>query len=289
MSLDYRRLRSWSIAPIEQHYGARDTMLYALGVGAGIPHEDATTELSYIYGPELKALPTMATVLGADPMWLRHPDAGIDWREVVHGEQFLCMHKPLPAEARIVGRFRVDEIYDKGPGKAAILFYSVDLHDAADQSLYATVTMSAFIRGQGGFGGPVDGAPLPHPLPDQHAPDLTMRLPTRPEQAAIYRLSGDYNPMHVDPDAARQAGFERPILHGLCSYGMAGRAVIALLCGGQPHRLRQLNARFTGLVYPGETLQVDLWKQGAGIAAFRVRVIERDVVALNNGYVKYDA
>lgn len=286
MPLDYRRLKQWPFAPIEQCYTERDTMLYALGVGAGIPDADGAPELAHIYGPGLQALPTMATVLGCNPMWMRDPQTGIDWRNVVHGEQFLRMHKSLPAAARIVGRAHVDEVYDKGPGKAAILFYSIDLHDAADDSLYATVGLSAFIRGQGGFDGPSQGAPLPHPLPER-APDLSLDLATRPEQAALYRLSGDYNPMHVDPAAAREAGFERPILHGLCSYGMAGRAVLRMLCEAQAERLQVLNARFTGLVYPGETLAVELWKETPGRAAFRVRVIERDVIALSNGYVEY--
>ncbi|MDB5988019.1 MAG: hypothetical protein JWR16_3072 [Nevskia sp.] len=287
MPLVYEKLRNWSIAPVEQAFDARDTILYALGVGAGQPSPVCRSELQYIYGPKLCALPTMATVLGADPMWIRAPGTGIDWRTVVHGEQFLRIHKPLPAAGRVVGRARVDEIYDKGVGKGAVLFYSIDLHDAADDSLYATVTLSAFIRGQGGFGGPASGAPKPYPVPEDRRPDQTLALTTRPEQAAIYRLCGDYNPMHVDPEAAAEAGFEKPILHGLSAYGTAGRAILGLLCENQPERLRTLNVRFTNFVYPGETLSVEVWRQSVGTAAFRVRVIERNVVALSNGYAEF--
>ncbi|MDB5971421.1 MAG: 3-alpha,7-alpha, 12-alpha-trihydroxy-5-beta-cholest-24-enoyl-CoA hydratase [Hydrocarboniphaga sp.] len=289
MPLVYETLKNWSIAPIEQAFTARDTMLYALGVGAGQPSDVSAGELQYIYGPELRALPTMATVLGNDPMWMRAPGTGIDWRNVVHGEQFLKIHKPLPAAGRIVGRAKVDEIYDKGAGKGAVLFYSFGIHDAADDSLYATVALSAFIRGQGGFGGPATGAPRPQALPEDREPDFKLTLTTRPEQAALYRLSGDDNPMHVDPAAAAEAGFRQPILHGLCAYGMAGRGIVGLLCGHRPERLRVLNLRFTDLIYPGETLALEVWTLGAGAAAFRVRIVERGVIALSNGYAEFEA
>src|SRR5690606_16006289 len=233
MPLDYARLKSWSSPDIRQRYSQRDTILHALSVGAGIALDNGSRDsglpdLPYIYGPTLAVLPTLATVLACDPLWLRNPALDVDWRQVVHGEQFLTMHQPLPAEGEVVGRSRVDEVYDKGPGRGAVLRYSIDLFDAADNTHYATVGLSAFIRGQGGFGGCASPAPAPHPLPDR-SPDASLELPTRTEQAALYRLSGDLNPMHIDPAAAREAGFDRPVLHGLCYYSVACRALLKLL------------------------------------------------------------
>lgn len=278
MPLDYAKLKSWSTPDLRQRYSERDTILYALGVGA--------RELQYIYEPELVALPTLATVLTCDPLWLRNPALDIDWRHVVHGEQTLTIHQPLPVAGDVIGRSRVDEIYDKGPGKGAVLWYSIDLFDALDNTHYATVGLSAFIRGQGGFGGSTSSTPTPHPLPDRE-PDAVVDLPTGPEQAAIYRLTGDYNPMHIDPAAARAAGFERPILHGLCYYGIACRALLQALCDNEPTRIKKLNVRFLGVVYPGETLRTEVWREGDGRAAFRMRVVERDAIVLGNGYVEY--
>lgn len=291
MPLDYARLKSWSSPDIRQRYSQRDTILHALSVGAGIALDNGSRDsglpdLPYIYGPTLAVLPTLATVLACNPLWLRNPALDVDWRQVVHGEQFLTMHQPLPAEGEVVGRSRVDEVYDKGPGRGAVLRYSIDLFDAADNTHYATVGLSAFIRGQGGFGGCASPAPAPHPLPDR-SPDASLELPTRAEQAALYRLSGDLNPMHIDPAAAREAGFDRPVLHGLCYYSVACRALLKLLCNDQPTGLKKLNARFLGVVYPGETLRTEVWREGDGRAAFRMRVVERDAIVLGNGYFEF--
>jgi acyl dehydratase len=286
--LDYHRLKHWVTTDIVQGYTERDSILYALGVGAGIPCA-GIDDLKYIYGPALAALPTLATVLACDPLWLRNPALDIDWRQVVHGEQYLTIHKPLPTEGEVIGRSRVDEIYDKGVGKGAVLLYSIDLFDARDNTHYATVGLSAFIRGQGGFGGNTLPAPKPHPLPEDRAPDAVLDLPTRAEQAAIFRLSGDYNPMHIDPVAAREAGFERPVLHGLSYYGVACRALLKLLCNDEPARVKKLNVRFLGVVYPGETLRTEVWREGDGRAAFRMRVLERDAIVLGNGYFEFSS
>ncbi|MDB6062889.1 MAG: maoC-like dehydratase [Verrucomicrobiaceae bacterium] len=281
MPLDYAKLKNWSTPAIEQRYTERDTILYALGAGA------SSADLKYIFGPNLVALPTLATVLACDPLWLRNPALDIDWRQVVHGEQSLTMYKPLPSAGVVIGRSRVDEIYDKGIGKGAVLVYSIDLFDVLDNSHYATVGLTAFIRGQGGFGGCTLPAPKPHPLPEDRAPDMVLDLMTQADQAAIFRLTGDLNPMHIDPAAAREAGFERPVLHGLSYYGVAGRALLKLLCTDEPARLKKLNARFLDVVYPGETLRTEVWREGEYRAAFRVRALERDVIVLGNGYFEF--
>jgi acyl dehydratase len=161
------------------------------------------------------------------------------------------------------------------------------LSDAATGEPLADVGMAAFLRGDGGFGGSGEGAPRPQPIPADRPPDLMLDLPTRPDQALIYRLSGDYNPLHADPDAARSVGFEKPILHGLCAYGVVGRALLRLLCADDPARLRRLDVRFSSPLYPGETVRTEVWREGDGRAVFRALAVERGVVIQNNGAVEY--
>lgn len=262
-------------------------MLYALGVGAATqnPPEDP----SFVYEKALKALPTMSVVLSGGEFWLAHPSTGIDLRRLLHGEQFLRVHKPLPVSGTLIGRHKVDEIFDKGADKGAVLMLSRRLHDQVSGELVAEVAMSLFLRGNGGFGGRADGQPKPHVVPDERAPDASLDLITRPEQAAIYRLAGaDPNPMHIDAEMARRAGFERPILHGLCTYGVAGRAVLKLLCGNEPARLRRLDVRFASPVYPGETLRTRVWREAPGRAGFQVHVVEREQMVLSNGLAEFD-
>lgn len=288
MPLDYDKVKHWPIPDSVQTYTERDTILYALGVGAAT--ENPPQDPQFVYERGLQALPTMAVVLAGGGFWLAEPALGIDLARMLHGEQFLRLHKPLPATGTLVGRHAVDEIYDKGADKGAVMFLSRRLYEQATDKLVAEVKMSIFLRGNGGFGGQAESQPKPHPVPADRAPDATLDLITRPEQAAIYRLAGaDPNPIHIDASMARRAGFERPILHGLCSYGVAGRAVLKLLCDNDPAKLRRFDLRFTSPVYPGETLRTEVWREGPGRAAFQVRVVERDQVVLSNGCAEFDA
>lgn len=280
MPIDYDKLKNWHFPDLEHRYEAKDTILYALGAGCGADPVDRS-ELPFVYEDGLKALPTLAVVLGYPGFWLKDPNTGVDWRKVLHGEQGLVIHRPLPATGTVIGRSRVTEIVDKGPGKGALLFSERDVIDKASGDLLATLTSTTFIRGEGGFGGPSGPTPEPHPLPDR-APDEAVDLKTLPQAALIYRLSGDYNPLHADPDVARGAGFERPILHGLCTYAVAGRAILKACCGNDPARLRRLDVRFSAPVLPGETIRTEIWRDG-GVISFRARVVERDVVVLTNG------
>jgi acyl dehydratase len=289
MPLDYERLRAWPLAPVTQHYTVRDTVLYALGVGAGAAPDDATEpgDLQFIYEEGLVALPTMGVVLATGPFWMQDPATGIDWKRILHGEQMLSVHRPLPAQGTVVAESTVDEIYDKGADKGAVMYLTRRLYDHATGDLLVTIGSSCFMRGNGGFGGKSDGAPRPHPLPADRPADRALDLATRPEQAALYRLSGDYNPLHIDPAVARAAGFARPILHGLCSYGIVGRAILKLLCANAPARLRRLDVRFASPVFPGETIRTEVWHEGDGRAAFRALALERNVVVLNHGLAEY--
>jgi acyl dehydratase len=279
MPIDYERLMALDIPPIEQSYTARDTMLYALGVGFGRdPLSEA--ELAFVYEKHLKALPSMVCVL-ANRSWMREMDTGIDYVKVVHGEQKFRLHRELPVAGRVRGKARVLDIVDKGAGKGAVVITERTITDLDSGQTLATVTHTGFCRGDGGFGGPQRPSPPPHPLPDR-PPDIVCDLVTRPETALIYRLSGDYNPLHAEPAMAAKAGYKQPILHGLATFGVAGHAILKVLCGYDAARLISMSGRFSSPVYPGETIRTEIWRDG-DTASFRARVVERDVVALANG------
>jgi acyl dehydratase len=254
----------------------RDAMLYALGVGMGADPLDAD-ELPFVYENGLKAVPTLATVVafGAGPLGR----SGINFMMVVHGDQEVVFHRPFPPEGKVLADTTVPAVYDTGP-KGAIIIQRTELKDEAGEPV-ATLTASVMARGDGGFGGPEHGAPEPHQVPDRK-PDLTLEIPTRPDQALLYRLCGDRNPLHADPAFAKIVGFPRPILHGLCTYGISCRAVLQAYAGYDPARIRSHYARFSAPIFPGETLTMDLWQDGE-VVSFEGRVAERGVVALKNG------
>ena len=279
--LDYETVMNWTFPDVVHAYSKRDTVLYALGLGCGREPTDET-ELRYVYEDGLIAAPTYPVVLGNPGPWMTDPRTGIDWVKSLHGEQGLRIYRPLPVEGTVVGRNRVVGVIDKGPGRGALLMMERDIVDQATGALYATRTSTSFLRGDGGCGAPPAEQARPHALPDR-APDRTHVLSSRPEAALIYRLSGDYNPVHADPKVAARAGFDRPILHGLCTFGMIGRALVASVCVDDPERLRELVGRFSKPVYPGETIAVDVWSEGEGRFGFRARVTERDIVVFNNG------
>jgi acyl dehydratase len=280
MTIVYDKLIALEIAPAEQVYEPKDCMLYALGVGLG--HDPMNEdELAFVYEKSLKVLPTMATVLGHTGSWVRNRDTGIDWVMVVNGEQGFTLARPLAGQGALIGRTRIVEVIDKGAGKGALLFTERKITDKATGALVATVTQTIFCRGDGGFGGPPRQTPAPHPIPAR-APDAVCDFGTRPEMALIYRLSGDYNPLHAEPAAAKAAGFERPILHGLGTFGVAGHALLKTMCGYDPARLISFSCRFSAPVFPGETIRTEMWRDGA-LVSFRARVVERDMIAINYG------
>ena len=280
MTIVYDKLMALEIAPAEQVYEPKDCMLYALGVGLG--HDPMNEdELAFVYEKNLKVLPSMATVLGHTGSLVRNPHTGIDWLMVVNGEQGFTLHRPLPGRGTVIGRTRIVEVVDKGPGKGALLFTERKITDKATGSPVATVTQTIFCRGDGGFGGPPRHTPAPHPIPAR-APDMVCDLGTRPEMALIYRLSGDYNPLHAEPAAAEAAGFPRPILHGLGTFGVSGHALLKTMCNYNPAQLTSFSGRFSAPVFPGETIRTEMWRDGT-LVSFRARVLERDVIAINNG------
>ncbi|WP_207951760.1 MaoC/PaaZ C-terminal domain-containing protein [Pseudomaricurvus alcaniphilus] len=287
MGFEYEKIKNWPIPEGYQDYSENDCILYALGVGAGAG--DPAADLNLIYEKNLAVLPTMAVTMATQgTMWVADPKTGIDLSKLLHGEQYLTIHKPLPVSGKVTSRSYVEEIYDKGAAKGAVMMMAREISDADSGELLATCTSAVFLRGNGGCGGPQSGQPVPQPMPER-APDVVIDAISREEQAALYRLTGDTNPLHIDPKFAAMGGFPKPILHGLCTYGFAARAVISAVCDGDPSRLRKFNLRFANPVFPGETLRTEIWKEADGKASFRTFVVERELLVLNNGYAEYDA
>jgi acyl dehydratase len=283
MPIDPEALRQWPIAEIEHAYTVRDTILYALGLGCGADPLDEN-QLRFVYEGEgrLQALPSMAVVLGYPGFWIGDPATGADWKKVLHGEQAIEIFKPLPAAATVIGKSRVTGLFDKGKDKGAVLVSERDVVDKASGDVLCRLTSTTMLRGDGGFGGPSGPLPAPHPLPDR-ASDQTFSIDTLPQAALIYRLSGDYNPLHADPAVARSGGFEKPILHGLCTFGVVCRALLDAVCGNDPSKLRKMQVRFSAPVFPGETIVTEFWREGGGVVSFRAKVKQRDLVVINNG------
>ena len=259
-------------------YTDRETMLYALGVGMSRDPMDEA-ELRFTYENDLKTVPTLATVIAWGQRTLGQ--AGINYLMVVHGEQRLTLHKPLPSSATILAEERITAAVDKGAGKGALIFTEKVIRLKSSNEKLCTLGGTIFARGDGGFGGPSTGALEPHPIPERKS-DVSCETDTRADQALIYRLSGDRNPLHSDPKIAKMAGYPRPILHGLCSYGTVCRAVLKTICNYDHTMITGFDVRFSSPVFPGETLVTEMWKDGP-VVSFRSKVKERDVVVINNG------
>lgn len=278
MAIDYDHIMSLKAEGQEFSYGDRETMLYALGVGFGRDALDAK-QLPFVYEKDLVTVPTMSTVIAWGAGNMR--DSGINYAMVVHGEQKLTMHKPLPAAANIVVDSGVVGAWDKGEGKGAVIASETKIREKETGDALCTMLSTTFARGDGGFGGPKEGAPKPHAIPDR-APDASFDAETRADQALLYRLSGDRNPLHADPEMAKSVGFPAPILHGLCTYGTCCRAIIENVCDYDPTRITGFDVRFSSPVFPGETITVETWRDG-DVLSFVARVKERDALVINNG------
>ncbi|MFJ8105609.1 MaoC/PaaZ C-terminal domain-containing protein [Streptomyces sp. NPDC096132] len=254
----------------------KDVQLYHLGIGAGIPATDPD-ELRYTLESRLHVLPSFATVAGAGSpgviSGLSMPGVEVDLARVLHGGQRLEIHRPLPAQGRATATGRIAAVHDKG--KAAVLVMRTEVSDA-DGPLW-TNDAQIFVRGEGGWGG--DRGPSARLEPPTRAPDRVVERAVREDQALLYRLSGDWNPLHADPEFAKLAGFERPILHGLCTYGITLKAVVDTLLDGDVTRVRSYATRFAGVVFPGETLRIRMWR-GEGEVRVAVSAVERDDAAV---------
>jgi acyl dehydratase len=259
----------------------RETMLYALAIGMGSDSDDGA-ELRFVYEKNLIAVPTLATVVawGAN---IGPEKIGLNRALTVHGEESITWHRPMPAAGSVIASSRVVAAYDKGE-KGAVIEREMQLREV-DGTLLATLLRTAFARGDGGFGGPSE-TPPPHQVPTRAA-DLVLEFATRSDQALLYRLCGDRNPLHADPVVAKAGGFPRPILHGLCTYGICCRAILQAYCEFEPAHMKSLSARFSAPVLPGDRLAVRLWKD-RDIVSFEATVPARGVTVIKSGRARID-
>ena len=270
--------------PARRKWSSKDALIYALGVGAGAadPLDELQFTTENTNGTPQRALPTIAVVLG--PMGGGFGAIGsFNPAMLVHGEQGITIHQEIPVEGELEAVSEITGIYDKGKG-AVVVSESTATLVSTGAALFST-RMSAYIRGEGGFGGDRGPSGTPNQAPDRAA-DQTVTVQTRSDQALIYRLSGDRNPLHSDPSFAAMGGFDKPILHGLCTYGFTGRALLHALCQGDPARFKGLDARFSSPVMPGEALTINVWEDGAGTAIFQT-CGEDGRVVIDAGRVTY--
>ena len=281
--LNISKLEAYKIPDTVQTVTKRDTMLYAVGAGYGFDPMDEG-QLQYCTEKALRPLPTMTTVICSPHSWIKKADVGSSGKSV-HAGIHVKMLRPLPVEGTFQGVCELHEVIDKGPGKHALVTVRRTAHLEGEREPIFEITSTSMLRGDGGFGGSTESRD-PEPARPEGEPDLTCDLPTVPQQALVYRLSGDYNPLHSDPETAKKQGFPRPILHGLCTFGVAGHALIRSLCGYDSSRLVEIGGRFTKPVYPGETLRTKIWRKGNDID-FVVTVPSReDVVVFDFGKAK---
>jgi acyl dehydratase len=286
-SFDPRRLLNREFRPQRHEYSQRDVQLYALALGIGQDPVDEK-QLRFVYegadGTHLKVLPTFANVLAYPGFWAREPDTGIDWRKLVHAEQEFVLHRELPSKGSVTGRNRVTAIWDRGAGRGSFLQQRREVVDAQTGEPLATITQLSLLRGNEGTTGGSEGAPpAPHPIPSRAADQVfDMKVPA--QAALLYRLSGDLNPLHADPAVARAAGFDRPILHGMATMGIAAYAVVSGILGNETSRFAGMRVRFTAPAYPGELLRNELWIDG-NVVSLRTTAPERGATVIDNARV----
>jgi len=278
MPVDYQQLMALRSTDERVVYSDQDTMLYALAVGMGSDPLDRR-QLPYVYeGAGLKAMPTLASTLAG----LRFMDGcGWDYSRILHGEERLTLHRPLASTDTLLIDSEVEAVYDKGAGKGALICLQSHARAASDDQAVFTTRRVIVARGDGGFDGPQGSPPRPHPLPSRSA-DFSCSISTRPDQALLFRLCGDRNPLHADPQLADRLGFPAPILHGLCTFGIACRAVLETICEYDHTLITGFDVRFSAPVIPGETIITDMWQE-ANIVSFQSRVAERNMVILDHG------
>ena len=282
MPIDVEQAVGSELPATSYSWTEEDLILYNLGVGAGAPPTDPD-ELKYVYEAALVAVPAFGTIPPFGMMMSLGSVEGldIDLARILHGDQTLTIHRPIPTSGTVSQRGSVVDVYDKGKGALVVIEVVSTLEKTGE--LVFTNRSGIYVRGEGGFGGE-RGPAASNRVPDR-APDHVVESPTLPQQALLYRMaSGDKNPLHADPGFAALAGFEKPILHGLCTYGIVSKAVVDAALDGDPARVATYTARFTGHVFPGETLVTRIWEEGEGCVV-EARTKERGTKVLGNGGV----
>ncbi|MEX2468516.1 MAG: MaoC/PaaZ C-terminal domain-containing protein [Pseudohongiellaceae bacterium] len=281
MAIDPDYLLRREFPMVRQTYDEKDCMLYALGVGMGMEPEDERV-LRFVFEEDLKVVPSQAVMLAHPGFWANEPDLNIDWPKILHSEQEIVFHHPLPAAATVEAANRIIQCIDKGERLGALIVTERTVRDVESGADLCTLITTILARGDGGFGGERKATPKQNNVPTR-APDKVCDLETMPQQALLYRLTGDFNPLHASPAVARSVGFERPILHGLCTMGVVTHALLRSCCDYDPARFKRLQLRFSAPVYPGETIRTEIWEEGDNVVAFRARSVEQDKVIINNG------
>lgn len=278
MAIDYETLMSSELSDAPVSYTEKDAMLYALGIGLGAqPCEPS--ELAYVYelhGPQ--TVPAFASMLLPDDLLI---EAGCSVDKMLHRTQSVELFRPLPGAGDFLLNQNVTGVFDHGHKIGAEVEIQSDLRRRRDDVAVCSLASRMLLRADGGFGGPPPKVRARHKLPNRDA-DMVCDLDTRPDQALLFRLSGDFNPLHVDPTVATENGFETPILHGRCTYGIACRAVLQTVCDYDFTLIKSFDARFSAPVYPGDTISTEMWQDG-NIVSFRCRVPSRESVVINNG------
>ena len=277
MTINYDEIMNLTSENVEISYSDKDSILYSLGIGLGNDPMNLN-ELKYVYENSQSVLPSMATNFQYhSPLLLK---TNINFIMVVHGEQRLSITNALPVSGDFIANAKVIGCYDKGPARGAIIEVETTVKNKKNNEEICKLVSTTFARGDGGFGGP-DSPKKEIFIPDGE-PDYVSEVSTKPDQALIFRLSGDYNPLHSDPNFAKAAGFERPILHGMCTYGIACRSLVNEICENDASKLKRFDCRFSSPVYPGETIITEMWKKDKMIY-FNSKVKERDKLVLKNG------
>ena len=278
MHLDYDKLMAWSFPEVTRHYDAADAIRFARGFGAGTGGQLAQADLPYLRPDATQALPMIAVPLCDGEFWQQHPATGIVWQQIIHAEEALTMHAPLPAAGTVRITQRIVDIFDRGEGKGAVMQQEQSVH-GADGTLLATIDVPTILRGNGGFGGkPYQAGRLQ--MPSGRPPDAVLDLYSAVDADAIFRLSADIVAAAVTPEG-------KSMMRGVGCFGTVGRALLVMACDNRPRRLKKLGVRYTGPMFTGELLRVEMWRAGPGRAVFRMRSLERDAPVLDNCLVEF--
>jgi acyl dehydratase len=282
MPLDYDKIKNWPFRTATRAYTREESVRYARGFGAGLPGALQADDERFVNPANSQALPMIAVALADGEFWQRDPAAGLQWTRIVHVEEAITMHRPLPPHGTVAVERRIVDIYDRGVDKGAMIHEQQILRDDRGQPL-VTIDVTTVLRGDGGFGGSAQGVPKPRPVPSDRVPDAVIELRTPSREEPVFRLSSEFDVAAAVP--GMQPG--QLMLRGMCCFGVAGRAVLKMVCDNDPGRLRRLSVRYAGPILTDETMRTELWRTGAGAASFRLHAVERNAPVLNHCHVEF--
>jgi hypothetical protein len=282
VSLDYQTLMNWPFAASTRTYSRADSIRFAKGFGAGVDPSWQGVDSRFIDdSPALTSLPMSAVALADGEFWQQDPRSGIVWQQMVHAQESLRMHRPLPIEGSVVITQKIKDLFDRGPEKGALMVQQQLLSDEQGNPL-VSIEVTTVLRGNGGFGGQPQPSQRPEAIPDR-SPDCTLEIRTPEGADTLFRLSAD-----IAVAAQAQSGTQQYMLRGLGCFGLAGRGALKLACDNEPDRLRAIGVRYAGPMLTGETMRIDLWHVHSGFALFRMHACERDAPVLSHGFIEFE-